>query len=112
MKTIQLAKLKQRYEFVCDQYLHKFINKQGYEFSGWIPSDQIGSMACFIEQYFFNMEDIICDINNKLPKDMIFKWNDDNLEAGYDNTISLHAYSKGMRPKGIVVKPETQKDNE
>lgn len=107
MKTIQLSKLKEQYKFVCEQYLQKFINKHGYEFSGWIPSDEVGGIAAFIEQYFFNMDDIIYDINNKLPKDMIFRWQDDNLEAGYDNMINLHAYSKGMRPNGTVVEPET-----
>lgn len=107
MKTIQLSKLKEQYKFVCEQYLQKFINKHNYEFTGWI-GDEVGGIAVFIEQYFFNMDDIIYDVNNKLPKDMVFRWQDDNLEAGYDSMINLHAYSKGMRPNGTVVEPETQ----
>lgn len=110
MRTIQLSKLKEQYKFVCEQYLNKFINKQGYEFTGWIG--EVGDIACFIEQYFFDMNDIRYDINNQLPKGLIFQWQDDNLEAGYDNMLNLHAYSQGVRHDGTVVEPETPQTND
>lgn len=70
--------LRQRYESLCGEYIEKFVKKHQYEFSGWV-ADDIGGIAVFIEQYFFNFEHIRYDIDNDAPVEMIFHWQDDSL---------------------------------
>jgi hypothetical protein len=96
MKKISTKQLKIQYESICGEYLRRFIKKQGYEFSGWI-SGEIGSIAGFIEQYYFSFDDIYFDINEECPRGMIFSWQDHNLEVGIDNCINYYSYSKGLR---------------
>jgi hypothetical protein len=96
IKTIPLSKLKKQYVFVCNEYINKFINKQGYDFSGWV-GDDVGGVACFVEQYFFSLDDIVYDINNKCEKGLIFAWQEHNLEVGSDKAINYYSYSRGLR---------------
>jgi len=35
MGTTKLKELKKQYEFVCNEYVTKFCNKQGMDFEGW-----------------------------------------------------------------------------
>ena len=95
MKTIPLTKLKKQYEYSCNEYVKKFSNKQGYEFTDWVSND-VGGIAVFIEQYFFNFSDIIYDINNKCPKGKIFEWQDYNVEIE-DKWINYRSFVKGFR---------------
>ena len=100
MKTIKLSELKKQYEFVCDQYIQKFSNKQGIEFDGWIGKD-IGGVASFIDQYFFNLSDIIEDINGKHPKGLILEWQDDSVDYNMARkdpfVINYKTYAMGLR---------------
>ena len=86
MKT---SELKYCYELVCAEYIRKFSKKQKLEFDGWVGS-HIGGIAEFINQYFFNLDDIVYDINNNLPKNLIMKWQDHCLENKIN--ISLKDY--------------------
>lgn len=85
----KLDRLKQNYELACDAYITAFVYKHGYEFTGWV-ADQVGGIAEFIEQYFFNMEDIRYDIDNKLPKDKIFEWQDYGIEQQLSNKTAVN----------------------
>ena len=95
MKT---KELRYCYELVCREYVRKFSKKQEIEFDGWV-GDHIGGIAEFINQYFFNMDDIVYDINNELPKNLILEWQDHCLE----NSVNFNymSYSKGLRAKDI-----------
>lgn len=86
------------YDSICNQLVDKFVKKHGYEFSCWI-SDSPGTIAVFIDQYFFNMTDIIEDLKGEYKKEEIFRWQDYCLECHYENrtAVNLHAYIKGMR---------------
>jgi hypothetical protein len=98
MKTAKLQKLKEQYEFVCNEYVQKFCNKQGIEFDGWV-GNEIGGIASFISQYFFNFSDIVWDVNSKQPKGLILKWQDDcvNHVENLGKSINYFSYSKGIR---------------
>lgn len=84
--------LKEKYEELVNQYLKKFNEKQGYEFDDWVGND-IGGIACFIEQYFFHFDDIRYDIDNNIESGIIFKWQDYCVEHGNPH-MNYKTYSK------------------
>lgn len=99
MSTI-IKNLLSNYNDICMKLVKKFVQKHKYEFSY-----NIGHIYCFIEQYYFNIEDIIYDLEHDLPADLIFQWQDDTLEAYSEkgtltdvlNEISLKDYAEGKR---------------
>lgn len=95
--------LKQRFEEVANDYLLEFITKQDLDCDGWV-GDDIGGICSFIQQYFFNLDDIRQDIDKKAPKGLILSWQDDNLEAGRENSINYHSYIMGLRHKDLTCK--------
>lgn len=93
MNKTQRLQLKEDFEFACEEYLREFIQKQKYEFSFWV-CDEIGTIACFIEQYFFSMNEIKFDIDHNAPKGLIFEWQDACLEMKYDYIPTYENYYK------------------
>jgi len=59
----KIDKLKQDYEPACNDYLHEFCIKQSMENCGWVGDDIGGIANC--SYFFFNMQDIVWDINSK-----------------------------------------------
>lgn len=89
--------LKTKYERICNEYIKVFSEKQGLVFDGWI-GNQVGGVAEFIEEYFFNLSDIVYDINSEQPKGLILHWQDDYVEnAPNGRNINYYSYSKGLR---------------
>jgi hypothetical protein len=87
-------KIRLKYESICHTYIDIFVKKHGYEFSHWI-ADEIGDVACFIEQYFFNFNDIRYDIDNNIPKGRIFEWqNYCSEQKPFDSIINYQNYLK------------------
>jgi len=95
MSKESFEKLQNKYESVCEKYIQVFSKKQDVEFDGWIGG-QIGGIAEFIGQYFFNFQDIVWDINSKQPKGTILQWQDDCLENA-PKSINYFSYTKGLR---------------
>jgi len=99
MKTEKLAKLKQLYKYVEDQYVQKFCNKHGLEFDYFG-----GDIYCFGD-YFFSFNEIKFDLENKLPKGLIIEWQNDSVEYAMNNphgkAINLKSYSMGLRYKDL-----------
>jgi hypothetical protein len=93
---MKIEELKQEYDIVCSEYIKKFVKKHGYQFNFWVAND-VGGIACFIDQYFFNFSDIRYDLDKKCPKGMIFKWQDYCIEN--DMQISFFTYHLGYRIK-------------
>jgi len=90
--------LQEQYESIIDNYVEVFEKKHCLTLEYWVRDDKTG-VACFGDIYYFNLSDIIYDINNNLPKDFICQWLEDYVEY-YDRkqrNISLDAYFKGMR---------------
>lgn len=96
--------LLDKFNFIANEYIKKFVKKHGYEFSYWI-SDEPGTTACFIEQYYFSYDDIRYDIDKDLPKDLIFSWHDDSLEQYFNEKsekyMNLKSYASGLRYKDL-----------
>ena len=95
MGTTKLNELKKQYEFVCNEYVKKFSNKQDVSFEFWV-ADQIGGIACFGDILYFNFMDIVWDINSKQPKGAIVDWYYDNLDIP-GKSINYFSYTKGLR---------------
>lgn len=99
-----LQQLKKQYEFVCNEYVKKFCNKQGIEFDGWI-GDEVGGIASFAYQYFFNLSDIILDLNTKQPKGNILDWQSEGVDFNMFNEKQQHinykSYTIGVRYKDL-----------
>ena len=92
--------LQTQYENVCNEYVRRFCEKQDIEFDGWI-SDEVGGIASFISQYFFNMSDIILDISTNQPVGFILDWQSDGVDFNLlkDKTeyINYNSYIMGLR---------------
>ena len=94
MKTENVVKA---YELICNELVKKFAKKHGYEFSYWIGKE-IGGIACFIEEYFFNMNDIYYDMKTNQPIGLIFEWQDYMVENQVEECrINFESYSKWAR---------------
>lgn len=89
-----ISTLKAEYERICNAYIEEFTAKQGHEFDYWV-GNEVGGVASFIEQYYFNMADIAYDLHNSCKKGLIFKWQDYCLE--HDCQWSYHQYVLGFR---------------
>lgn len=104
MKQRTKSDLQKQYEAIVTVYVRAFEKKHGYEFSGWI-GEQMGEMASFIEQYFFNFDDIRYDIDNKVKKGLIFEHQDADLEHNFHaqepQHISFKNYVKGLRYENL-----------
>jgi hypothetical protein len=109
MKTVKLSALKEEaaikalkelYESACNGYVELFSKKQGIEFDGWV-GDEVGGIASFIHQYFFDISEIVYDINTNQPKGLIIEWQQDMIENG-NVEINYYSYSKGLRLKDVL----------
>ena len=103
-KTIKLQELNRQYEFVCNEWIQKFCNKQQIDFDGWV-GDEIGGIASFACQYFFNLSDIILDLNTKQPKGNILNWQSEDVDFNMFNENQQHinykSYTMGLRRKQL-----------
>jgi len=92
--------LSQIKEFVCNEWVQKFCNKQQIDFDGWV-GDEIGGIASFACQYFFNLSDIILDLKTKQPKGQILDWQSDGVDFNMFNDNQQHinykSYTMGLR---------------
>ena len=95
-QTKKISELEKTFIKITEMYISKFEKKHGYEFSSWV-SDEVGGICCFIEQYFFNFDDIRYDIDNNVKKGLIFKWQDDGVENEAKDNINFKSYVMGAR---------------
>lgn len=105
--------LKAQYEYCCNEYVKQFAAKQAVDFEGWVGFE-IGGVACFNGQYFFNLSDIIIDINTKQKKGLIIKWQDESVEhasnGGYFDSMNYFSYTKGLRFDQLNKEPKETKE--
>lgn len=91
-----IEEIKKYYELSCNAFIKKFQKKQDYGFNGWI-ADRTGEIAVFIDQYFFNLSDIIHDLVTDQPKGQIFEWYDESMYK--ETLINYESYCRGLRYK-------------
>jgi len=101
MVTKKPNPLQEQYRAIVTAYIRAFEKKHGYQFTGWVGKDRFGEIATFIEEYYFNLSDVLYDIDNNIPKGKIFKWQDATTDANVMNWkeqkfISYRNWLKGM----------------
>lgn len=91
-------KLQQKYSDICNEYVDIFCKKHEIELEYWV-GNQVGSIACFGDIYYFDMKDIVEDIDNDYPKGLILKWIEDVVEYSEleKYNMPLSQYAKGER---------------
>lgn len=89
-----MTQLQINYENSCNEYIKVFCKKQQLSFEGW-AGNKVGGVAC-CGDYFFNLFDIVCDVNSKCKKGLILNWHDTCVEHP-EKAINYFAYSKGLR---------------
>jgi hypothetical protein len=117
-KELLINILHRNYNAVCWDYIDFFTKKHGYEFSSWV-ADEVGGIACFVEQYYFNFNNIVEDINNQYPKGKIFEHQDYEVECDYKGktTINLRNYvmygdfTEDPKPTGCTCDCEESDNN-
>jgi hypothetical protein len=70
----------------------------------WSSNDDLMGILCFGD-YFFDISDIVYDVENHLPVNLIFQWQNDGIEAhfnGSEQNINLQSYAKGLRYEGVT----------
>lgn len=89
--------MKKQLENAITNYVNAFEKKHEVEFLFFVNDDVIG--VAFISDSFFNVSDIIYDIDNDCPKDLIWEWYDKTMEMGIEEkpTINYQSYAKGLR---------------
>ena len=93
--------LKQEYIDIVDKYLFAFIRKQNIKFDGWVGND-IGGVAQFIEQYYFDFDDIRMDIDNNVPKGIILDWQNDNIDNNSNDEGIIVNYKSYLMSKKLL----------
>ena len=88
------------FEYIKEEYIKLFCKKQKcyLEF-------QSGDILCFGDNYF-NLDDIIFDLNNNCKKGLIFQWQNEGIDAHmkYPNleNINYYSYNMGLRYDFII----------
>ena len=97
---MNLKKLHVDYCKICNDYILAFEKKQGIVSDGWV-GDEVGGIASFACQYFFNLSDIILDLNTKQPKGLILNWQSEDVDFNMFNEKQQHinykSYTMGLR---------------
>lgn len=95
-----MEKVVKEYEEACNKLIEAFCEKQEIEFDGWI-GDEVGGIAGFATQYFFNVSDIVFDLKTNQPKGLILSWQNDDVDFNMFNSepkhINYQSYARGLR---------------
>lgn len=80
--------MKKQLEKVLKQYIKEFENKQDLTFE-FAVDDNLMEVISFGSVYFFNMSDIIYDVDNAIKENTIIEWLEYTLqEKDYINYIT------------------------
>jgi hypothetical protein len=88
-----MNKLRKCLHQIIDLYVAEFEEKHETELEFWVADDKTG-IACFGD-HFFNLGDIIYDIDNDCPKYIIFDWQNHQIENG--SKVNFKSYLMGAR---------------
>lgn len=91
-------KLRDKLDNILKEYIRLFEEKHEVFFDYAIRDDLTG-VLCFGE-YLFAVGDVIYDIDNDLPKNLIFQWQDDSFDSIINPQhakINLKSYAMGLR---------------
>ena len=95
----QVNKLRKAFNSVVSLYINEFEEKHDCYLEYWVADDTTG-IASFGD-HFFNLSDIIYDIDNNCPAREIFHWQDHCVEKKMDDenaiTPNFKSYLGGIR---------------
>jgi hypothetical protein len=100
LKKLTIDELQDHYENICNEYIRRFSKKQEIEFDGWV-GNEVGDIASFICQYFFNVSDIMLDLSTHQPVGLILDWQSEGVDYNMFNDdkqyINYKSYIMGLR---------------
>lgn len=85
------------YKGTCNDLIKLFAEKQRLDFIDW-AGGTVGEVAGFVD-YFFNLSDIIHDLETSQKKGLIVEWHDYCIENHFDEKphVNYKSYTKGLR---------------
>lgn len=101
-KDLNKMKLIENYEKSCNDIVKAFCKKQDIEFDFWV-ADEVGGIAGFASQYFFNVSDLVLDLKTNQPKGFILDWQSESTEYNMFRSnkkrknINYNSYIMGLR---------------
>ena len=90
--------MRKKLDKILKKYIKKFEKKHDCYFEYAVVDDLMG-VICFGDVLFFDIADIIYDIDTKQPKGLIIDWLYDSINQ--DKYINFQSYSKGLRYEQI-----------
>lgn len=90
--------LRNKLDSILKEYIRLFEEKHEVFFDYAVGDDLMG-LLCFGE-YLFVVGDVIYDIDNDLPKRLIFEWQNDSFDSitnPHHKKINLQSYAMGLR---------------
>ncbi len=88
-----MSKLSRNLTSAVHAYIVAFEKKHECNMEYFVNDDIMGIVE--IADHFFNVSDLILDIDNKCPKDLIWEWYDQTLES--KQPMNYQTYIKGLR---------------
>lgn len=91
-------RLRDKLDNILKEYIRLFEEKHEVFFDYAVGDDLMG-LLCFGD-YLFAIHDIVYDIDDNLPKNLIFQWQDDSFDSitnPYHKKINLQSYAMGLR---------------
>ena len=91
-------RLRDKLDEILKEYIRLFEEKHEVFFEHAVGDDLMG-LLCFGE-YLFATRDIIYDIDNDLPKNLIFQWQDDSFDSlknPQHADMNFQSYARGLR---------------
>ena len=87
--------MKPELKAVLEIYIKEFEAKHELTFDSAVGNDLMGVLD-FGCTNFYNMSDIIQDIDNEYPKGLVLQWHEDTIEH-HPKYINLSSYAMGFR---------------
>lgn len=90
--------MRKNLDNILKKYIEKFEKKHGLNFEFAVNDDLMG-VICFGCVFYFDINDIVYDIDTKQPKHLIIDWLYDTMNQ--DKYINFQSYSNGLRYEQI-----------
>jgi hypothetical protein len=99
MNKLDIDHMRQRLDMALTAYIHAFERKHDCEMGFAVCNDLMGTL-CFGDN-FFSMDNVIFDVENDLPANMIYEWQAAGVEAHFKDAatpqINLQSWHMGAR---------------
>lgn len=93
-----VMKIREKLDDILKEYIRLFEEKHDVFFDYAVGDDLMG-LLCFGD-YLFSIHDIVYDIDNDLPKNLIFQWQDDSFDSIINPQhakMNFQSYARGLR---------------